>query len=192
MSEEKERIGEQDLYEQEFKPPRQPLGRKARLIVGISAAVLICVLGLAVHFLLQTSASAGLTVTVFSDNWAEAELKPGVETSLNEYLASGSDVPGYPLRVDDPAADKITLTVDAGSLFTWGSPDYVAKDRGTSYAVSPDDTVYWSPYQQDGSAVSQCTLTVSAAAGGMEAAAVRLIIRQTGETGYSITLLANE
>jgi hypothetical protein len=192
MSEVTENAEEQDLLKSDFKKKRQPLSRNNKLIIGILAAVLMCALGLAIPFLLQTSEPAVLTVTVFSNDWSEVVLKPGVETALNEYLASDSSVPGFPLRTDYPGADNITLTVDAGMLFTWGDPDYIAHTKGQTYSVAANGTVYWSPFDADNTAVPQCTLNVSAQVSGSQAAAVRLIIRRTGETGYSITLLANE
>lgn len=171
---------------------KQPLSRKAKLIIGIGAAVVIVALGLALPFLLQRSEASVLTVTVFSNDWSEVTLKPGVETALNEFLASDSSVPGFPLRVSDTDADDILLSVDAGTLLTWGKPDYVASDKGQEYAVSTGSTVYWSPVGADGSLVPQCTLTATARKNGAEAGQARLIIRQTSETGYSITLLASE
>jgi len=171
---------------------KQPLSRKARLIIGIGAAVFICALGLALPFLLESKEPAALTITVFSDGWSEVVLKPGVETALNEYLASGSSAPGFPLRISASNADAADLSVDSGSFFTWGKPDYVANDKGMNYTTGSSDTVYWSPYDANKSLVSQCTLTVTARQNGTDAAKARLIIRQTGDTTYSITLLASE
>ena len=171
---------------------KKPLSRKARLIIGIGASVIILALGLALSFLVPTGESETLTVTVFSNDWSKLTLKPGVETPLNEYLASDSDVPGFPLLVTHTDADDIQLAVDAGTLFTWGAPDYVADSKGPEYAAESGDTVYWSPFDADNALVPQCTLTVTARQGGAGISQLRLIIRQTSETGYSITLLANE
>ncbi len=171
---------------------KKPLSRKARLVIGIGASVIILALSLAVSFLMPTAQPEELTVTVFSNDWSEITLKPGVETSLNEYLASDSSVPGFPLRVSCPGADDILLSVDAGTLFTWGAPDYVADSKGASYAAASDDTIYWSPFGEDDALAAQCTLTVAARKGGADISQKRLILRQTGETGYSITLLASE
>ena len=192
MSDETEYAEEQVLLKSGFKKTRQPLSRNHKLIIGIFAAVLMCALGLAMPSLLQTSEPPVLTVTVLSNDWSEVVLKPGVETTLNEYLASDSSVPGFPLRTNYPGADNITLTVDAGTLFTWGDPDYTAQSKGHTYTVATNGTVYWSPFNVDNTAVPQCTLNISAQVSGSQAAVVRLIIRQTSETSYSITLLANE
>jgi len=171
---------------------KKQLSRKARLIIGIGASVVILALGMIVPFLMSANQPEELTLTVFSNDWSEITLKPGVETALNEYLASDSSVPGFPLRVRCPGTDDILVSVDAGTLFTWGAPDYVADSKGTSYAAASDDTIYWSPFGEDDALVSQCTLTVTARSGGGDISVKRLIIRQTGETGYSVTLLASE
>jgi hypothetical protein len=171
---------------------KMPLSRRARLIIGIGAAVLIAVLGVLIPLLLDTGKPAALTITVFSNSGSEVTLKPGVETALNEYLASGSDVPGFPLLADASGADAINVSADGGSLFTWGSPDYVKSDKGSSWDMAPGDTVYWSPYSTADALVPQCTVTVTARQGGADAAQARLIVRQTGDTAYGITLLAAE
>ncbi len=192
MGETTENAEKEDLSASVFKKERQPLSRRSKLTIGILAAVLICALGFAMPYLLQTNEPPTLTVTVFSNEWSEIVLTPGVETELNEYLASDSSVPGFPLRADYPGADHIALDVDAGVLFTWGAPDYIAHNKGQTFSTAANDTVYWSPFDANNTAVPQCTLSVTAVAGGAQAASGRLIIRQTGETGYSITLLANE
>jgi len=58
--------------------------------------------------------------------------------------------------------------------------------------MTPGDTVYWSPYDAIGALVPQCTVTVTARQSGADTAQARLIVRQTGDTAYSITLLADE
>ncbi len=171
---------------------KKTLSRNARLIIGISASVVILALGLASAFLMPSLSTPELSLTVFSNDWAENTLKSGVETALNEYLASDSSVPGFPLRVSCVGTDDILLSVDAGSLFTWGAPDYVADSKGQEYAAQTDETVYWSPYSADKTLVAQCTLTVTARKGGSSTSQMRLIIRQTGETSYSITQLVSE
>ncbi len=171
---------------------KKQLSRNARLLIGIGAAILILALGLTVQFFMPAKLPQELTLTIFSNNWSEITLKPGVETALNEYLASDSNVPGFPLRVSCSGADDILLSVDAGTLFTWGAPDYVADNKGASYAAASGDTVYWSPFGDGDALVPQCTLTVTARSGGTEISQKRLILRQTGETGYSVTLLASE
>jgi hypothetical protein len=190
---------QEDIFIDEQNPDGSPASgekpgpsRRTRLIIGVCAAIFICILGLAIPLLLNTSEPPALTVTVFSNDWSEVVLKTGVETPLNEYLASDSSVPGFPLRVSASNSDDITLSVDAGSLFTWGKPEYVAENRGMEYSVNDNDTVYWSPYNDSSPLVPQCTLTVTAKAGGSDAAQLRFIIRQTSETAYSITLLAGE
>jgi hypothetical protein len=177
---------------------KKPLSRRARLIIGITAALLLAVLGVAAPMLLDTGKPAALTVTVFSAGGSEVTLKPGVETALNEYLASGGDVPGFPLRVGADGADTVGVTVDGGSLFTWSAPDYVKAGRGSSWDMAPGGTVYWSPFARPAEAhtgadlVPQCTVTVTARRSGTDAAQARLIVRKTGERAYSITLLASE
>ena len=173
---------------------KKPLSRRTRLIIGIAAAVVLAAAGVIAPMLVYTGGSAALTITVFSSGAAEVALKPGVETALNAFLASGGDVPGYPLRID-ASADTISVSADGGSLFTWSAPDNVKTDRGSSWEVKPGETVFWSPYANpDAQAdpVPQCTVTVTARRGGTDTAQARLIVRQTGGTAYSITLLANE
>ena len=171
--------------------------RKARLAIGIAAAVVLAVAGIAAPMLVDTGKPTALTITVFSSGAAEVALRPGVETALNEYLASGGDVPGFPLRVDADGADMVNVSADGGSLFTWSAPDYVKTDRGSSWDFKPGETVFWSPYvrsdaQAEADLVPQCTVIVTARRDGKDAAQARLIVRRTGDTAYSITLLANE
>ena len=168
---------------------KKTLSRKTRLVIGISASAIIIMLGIALPLLMASPGQ--LSLTVFSNDWSEVTLKPGIETPLNEYLSSDSSVPGFPLRASYPGAGDILLSVDAGTLFTWGAPDYIAVGRGMSYAVESGGTVYWSPNNADNTLVPQCTLTVSGRQGGQDAAQLRLILRQSG-TGYSITLLSGE
>jgi hypothetical protein len=122
---------------------QKTLSRRARLVIGIAAAVVLAVVGIAAPMLVYTGPAA-LTVTVFSSGAAEVVLRPGVETALNAFLASGDDVPGYPLRVDANGADTVSVSVDGGSLFTWNAPDNVKTDRGSSWDLKPGETVFWS------------------------------------------------
>jgi hypothetical protein len=191
MSEQDESIYDVDSPADASPGDKKTLSRRARLMIGIGAAVLVGLVGVLAPLLLRAEA-ASLAITVFSDGWSEVELETGVETPLNEYLASDSSVPGFPLRVSAPGADEVALSVDAGSLFTWGKPDYVAQDKGAAYSMAPGDTVYWSPHGADKALVPQCTLTVTARRDGADAAGARLILRQTGEAAYSVTLLAGE
>ncbi len=192
MDERQNYFDEQGITGSDTPEGKKKLSRKARLIIGIGASVIILALGLSSAFLIPTQKPEELVLTVFSNDWSEITLKPGVETALNEYLASDSSVPGFPLRVACSGADDIQLEVDAGTLFTWGPPDYVADSKGSSYAVQSDDTAYWSPFGADNKLVSQCTLTVTARKDDKNVSQKRLILRQAGETGYSITLLASE
>jgi hypothetical protein len=173
------------------------LSRKARLIIGIAAAVVLAVAGVAAPMLLDTGKPAALTITVFSSGAAEVMLKPGVEIKLNAFLASGSEVPGYPLRVGADGADTVSVSVDGGSLFTRSAPDDATTDRGSSWEIAPGDTIFWSPYARsdektEDNLVPQCTVTITARRNGTDVAQARLIVRQTGESAYSITLLASE
>lgn len=192
MDERQDYFDEQGIAGSDTHEGKKQLSRKVRLIIGIGASVLMLALGLSSAFLIPTQKPEELTLTVFSNDWSEITLKPGVETALNEYLASDSSIPGFPLRVACPGVDDIQLEVDAGTLFTWGAPDYVADSKGPSYTVKSDDTTYWSPFGTDNKLVPQCTLTVTAQKDGKDVSQKRLILRQTGETGYSITLLSSE
>ena len=174
---------------------KKPLSRRTRLIIGIAAAVVLAAVGVIAPMLVYTEPA--LTVTVFSSGAAEVALKPGVETALNAFLASGDDVPGYPLRIAADDADTVSVSVDGGSLFTWSAPDNVKTDRGSSWDIKPGETVFWSPYvrsdaQAEAGPVPQCTVTVTARRNGTDTAQARLIVRQTGDMAYSITLLAGE
>jgi hypothetical protein len=182
-------IGPEGLNDSNKKPP---MGRNTRLLIGIIAALVIAVLGVLTPLLLDLGKSAPLTVTVFTNSGSEVTLKAGVETSLNEYLASGSDVPGFPLLIGADGADTVNVSVDAGTLFTWGAPDYVKDEKGMSWDMESNDTIYWSPYDAAGALIPQCTVTVTARKSDADTAQARLIVRQTGETAYSITLLAGE
>ena len=192
MDERQDYLDEQGITGQDTSEGKKQLSRKTRLIIGIGASIVILALGLSSAFLIPTQKPEELTLTVFSNDWSEIAQKPGVETALNEYLASDSSIPGFPLRAACPGADDIQLVVDAGTLFTWGAPDYVADRKSSSYTVKSDDTTYWSPFGTDNKLVPQCTLTVTAQKDGKDVSQKRLILRQTGETGYSITLLASE
>jgi len=174
---------------------KKPLSRRTRLIIGIAAAVALAAVGVIAPMLVYTEPA--LTVTVFSSGAAEVALKPGVETALNAFLASGDDVPGYPLRIDADGADTVSVSVDCGSLFTWSAPDNVKTDRGSSWNIKPGETIFWSPYarsdaQTEASPVPQCTVTVTARREETDTAQARLIVRQTVDKAYSITLLAGE
>ena len=192
MDERQDYLDEQGITGQDTSEGKKQLSRKARLIIGIGVSIVILALGLSSAFLIPAQKPEELTLTVFSNDWSEITLKPGVETALNEYLASDSSIPGFPLRVACPDADDIQLAVDAGTLFTWGAPDYVADSKGSSYTVKSDDTAYWSPFGSDNKLVPRCTLTVTAQKDGKDVSQKRLILWQTGESGYSITLLASE
>jgi len=174
---------------------KKPLSRRTRLIIGIAAAVALAAVGVIAPMLVYTEPA--LTVTVFSSGAAEVALKPGVETALNAFLASGDNVPGYPLRIDADGADTVSVSVDCGSLFTWSAPDNVKTDRGSSWNIKPGETIFWSPYarsdaQTEASPVPQCTVTVTARREETDTAQARLIVRQTVDKAYSITLLAGE
>ena len=174
---------------------KKPLSRRTRLIIGIAAAVVLAAVGVIAPMLVYTEPA--LTVTVFSSGAAEVALKPGVETALNAFLASGDNVPGYPLRIDADGADTVSVSVDCGSLFTWSAPDNVKTDRGSSWNIKPGETIFWSPYarsdaQTEASPVPQCTVTVTARREETDTAQARLIVRQTVDKAYSITLLAGE
>ena len=176
---------------------KKPLSRRTRLIIGIAAAVALAAVGVIAPMLVYTGGPAALTFTVYSSGAAEVALKPGVETALNAFLASGDNVPGYPLRIDADGADTVSVSVDCGSLFTWSAPDNVKTDRGSSWDIKPGETVFWSPYvrsdaQAEAGPVPQCTVTVTARRNGTDTAQARLIVRQTGDMAYSITLLAGE
>jgi len=174
---------------------KKPLSRRTRLIIGIAAAVALAAVGVIAPMLVYTEPA--LTVTVFSSGAAEVALKPGVETALNAFLASGDNVPRYPLRIDADGADTVSVSVDCGSLFTWSAPDNVKTDRGSSWNIKPGETIFWSPYarsdaQTEASPVPQCTVTVTARREETDTAQARLIVRQTVDKAYSITLLAGE
>lgn len=190
MDDRQDYFDEQDSAGRDAPDEKKQLSRKTRLIIGMVASVIILALGLTIPLMMTPGEPETLTVTVFSNDWAKTLLEPGVETPLNEYLASDSKVPGFPLLVSYGSADDIQLKVDGGTLFTWGEPDYTADNKGSEYATESGGTVYWSPFDADCAFIPQCTLTVTARKSGADVSQLRLILRQTGETGYSITLLA--
>jgi len=103
------------------------MGIKKRLMLGIGAAVLVCVLGLALPALLdviepsatsdtqpapnaapssaeipEADATGLLAVTAYASEWKETVLQPGVSIVLNEYSPAQSDVPGFPFIISVP------------------------------------------------------------------------------------------
>lgn len=193
---------------------RQSAGIKKRLAAGIGAAVLVCALGLALPTLLEAVAppaeSAGRTqpartaqtpatdagslfaVTVYTDGWEETVLAPQVTAALNKYSPAQSDVPGLPFIItalsEDVNADGLRIDVDAGSLITWGPPDYATKQRGRTYVLSSGDTIYWSPLDANGTAVPVCTMTVTAYGRDETAYAATVAIVQVKDSHYMAEL----
>ncbi len=106
---------------------KAPMSIRQRLIIGISAAILVCALGLALPALLnavypapaeaqpaqdantvsQTPVThkntAGLfAVTAYATEWKETVLQPGVSVALNTYSPAQSNVPGIPFIISVP------------------------------------------------------------------------------------------
>jgi len=192
--------------------PIEPGGIKKRLILGIAASAVILALGLSLPAILDTvappspsaetpQASLGLNApdqfafTVYTEGWKETVLQPDVAVTLNAYSPTRSDVPGLPFIVNSGKgvnADGLRVDVDAGTLITWGAPDYTAKERGRTYVLSSGDTIYWSPLDKTGKAVSSCTLSVTADdSGGKTYSASVAITLQTDST-YTAKLVKTE
>jgi len=176
---------------------KKPLSRNIRLIIGIAAALVLAAMGVLIPMLVNTEEPVELAISVFSGGVTQVTLKPGVETAISASIAVGNEVPGYPLRIDAGGTEKVGVSADGGSLVTWSAADNTTTNRGSSCEIASGETVFWSPYENsDDNAgadpVPQCTLTVTARRAGTDIAQARLIVRQTGDTGYSVTLLASE
>jgi len=107
---------------------KAPMSIRQRLTLGVSAAILVCALGLALPALLdaidptapaetqpaadsdtasQTPVTykntAGLfAVTAYATEWKETVLQPGVSVALNAYSPAQSNVPGIPFIISVP------------------------------------------------------------------------------------------
>lgn len=180
-----------------------------RLIIGITAAVLVLALGLflpafleavvppdanhpAVSLPPQASAvpagNSELAITAYAEEWKETPLQPGVTIKLAVYSPTQSSVPGLPFIItagEGLGKDSIRIDVDAGGLITWNPPDYTAKQRGRTYVLSSGDTLYWSPLDNLGGPIDQCSMTVTAYDSANEAHAVSIAITQNSEFNYT-------
>ncbi len=122
-----------DLNESGYtkEPQGEPMSIRTRLVMGVAAAVLICVLGLTLPMLLNaispavpaetglhtddapsvvtTAAHASTTgilaVTAYGAQWEETVLQPGEAFTLNEYSSAQSDVPGFPFVISVPKSN---------------------------------------------------------------------------------------
>ncbi len=199
---------------------KTPMNLQKRLIVGIAAAVLITILGLSLPSLLDLAGlnasddaptaavvsestdpivladmSIGFTITACAADWEETVLQADVPMFLNEFSPTMSSIPGFPFRVDIPAdstidKDTILIEVSDGEIVTWKAPDYTVTPRGQSYTCSVGDTIYWSPLTKDGSAISQCLMTITAFRGGETAAKAQIIISQNEAFSYNAELVS--
>ncbi len=188
-------------------------GIKKRLFIGIGAAVLICAIAVALPSLLEAVAppeeppaavseqpqnsavpagNSELSVVAYAAEWKETVLQPDVTLELNEYSPAQSDVPGMPFIVtadsQDLSKDSIRIDVNAGTLITWGAPDYTAKQRGSTYVLSSGDTIYWSPLDDQGAPIARCDMTVTAYDSDNQAHAVSVLISQTSDFNYTAEL----
>lgn len=207
----------QDIFKESH---REPMGIKKRLILGIGAAVVVCVLGLALPALLDViepsatsdtqpapdavpaeisgaDATGLLAVTAYSSEWKETVLQPGVSVALNEYSPAQSDVPGFPFIISVPEgstdinADGIRIDVDAGTIITWNPPDYTARERGKTYILSSGETIYWSPLDGQGEAIPRCEMTVTGYTSEEEVYTQKIVISQTEDDKYNAELTDN-
>ena len=190
---------------------KAPLSITKRLVIGVAAAVVVCGIAVALPSLLeaftppaaspaadaseQPPASAmpatksELGVTAYAAEWKETALQPNVAIQLNEYSPAQSDVPGLPFIVtagsESINPDSIRIDVSAGTLITWGPPDYAAKQRGKTYVLSSGDTIYWSPLDEQGKAIPGCEMTVTAYGSDNTAHAVSVVISETSDFNYT-------
>lgn len=189
---------------------KKALSMKAKLIIGITAAILICALGVWLPSLLNIidpqateppqsteSAPAALegdfSVTAYNTDWEETVLTDNVSLLLNEYTPLISSVPGFPFRFDmasDGENSRILVETDAGELITWNPPDYTVRSHDGSFECVPGDTVYWSPLSDDSSAVPQCLMTVTFYSTEHPAAKAQIIISQNNAFSYNAELVS--
>ena len=98
---------------------------------------------------------------------------------------------GFPLRAGYPGAKTMTFSADAGALFTWGTPDIIADNKGLTHTVAPDDR-YTGRHTARRPHGTPVYASLTAFCRRAEADVARSLIRQTGAAGYSVTQLANE
>ncbi len=190
---------------------KTPISIKIRLVIGIAAAVLVLALAVVLPSLLEAvvppaagqpseasstpplnavpASNEAMSVGVYAPDWKAATLQPNVAIQLNEYSPAQSDVPGLPFIIsansEELGQDSIRIDVDAGTLITWGTPDYSVKQRGKMYVLSSGDTIYWSPLDDTGKPIPKCSMTVTAYDSANQAYAVSVIISQTEDFKYS-------
>ncbi len=190
---------------------KAPMSIKIRLVIGIAAAVLVLALAVVLPSLLEAAVppAAGqpsgasstpsvnavpasndaMSVGVYAPEWKAAALQPNVAIQLNEYSPAQSDVPGLPFIIsvnsEELEKDSIRVDVDAGTLITWGAPDYSVKQRGQTYVLSSGYTIYWAPLDDTGNPIPKCNMTVTAYDGENQAYSVSVVISQTEDFKYS-------
>lgn len=113
---------------------------------------------------------------------APTVLQPRVEVPLAAYSPLQSDVPGLPFTFG--GSQSLTVSADQGALCRWDRASGVVSPCGSSAAVQPGETLYWSPLSGERS-VQDATLTVSSAEG-------RQCLRLHSEDGMTYTAVAGD
>lgn len=143
--------------------------------------------------LVQTSTGM-FAITAYAAEWKETVLQPSVSVALNKYSPLQSDVPGFPFVISIPEgnadinADGIRIDVDTGTIVTWEPPDYTVRERGKTYILSDGDTIYWSPLDEQETAIPRCEMTITGYTGEDESYIQKIIISQTEDFSYTAEL----
>jgi hypothetical protein len=143
-------------------------------------------------FVLTAYRPAG-TEYLGADYEQEAErvsLAPDVQVLLAKYSPLMSSVPGLPFTIDMPddlPVDTIRVTVDNGALCEWDQATGAVTQKGSAAEITAGGTIYWSPLDGDSADVTEATVTVEAAAGGVTVGRQQIRVTQDALGYYCAT-----
>lgn len=112
-------------------------------------------------------------------------LQPHVEVLLGEYSPMMSSIPGLPFRFNTEDDCEMEVSVDKGVLCRWDITSGIVTQCGKKAPCAKGNILYWSPLPENGKAVKNANITVTAIHDGKTVGKQNIYISSNDSAVYS-------